>query len=205
MSTGPAGGIPMMVNEPAQVEEMLIQKLREANLANVLRADKTQVLDMEDYLFLEVVLADGAELHRVAVIVDELQRTLGAHGTRVDTIVRALWEVTEVRDHGTAYGKDGAPRAAHEFYITLKSGMRFETVVVEIGWGSMESFRRKLDAKTMGGKADENTVAREIVKIIRKFVARELQRGGASYWDPLRTQRLELNEPAIAFISAQRE
>ncbi len=75
----------------------------------------------------------------------------------------------------------------------------------ELGWGTMESFRRKLGAKTAGGKADENTVNKEIAKIIRKFVDYQLQRGGTSYWDPFGDQRLELNEPAIAFISAQND
>ncbi len=181
----------MMVNEAARVEEMLIRKLREENLSNVLRMDKTQFLDMDDYVFGEVVISDGAELDRVEGIVAGLVETLIARGTRVDSIVRAVWEVTDIRDHGTAYGQDGAPRAAHEFYVGLKSGTRSETIVVEIGWGTMESFKRKSD--------------REIAEIIRTFVNCELKRGGTSYWDPLKDSRVELSEAAIAFIAARAE
>ena len=179
----------MIVNEAEKVQDLLLHKLREEYISNVFRADLTQFLDMDDYVFMEVVLSDGAELGRVEAIVADLKHTLSARGTRVDSIVRAVWEVTDVKDHGTAYGKDGAPRAAHEYYVTLKSGRRPTTVIVEIGWGTMESFKRKGD--------------REITEIIRKFVNYELKRGGTSYWDPLKNSRLELTEAAIAFISGR--
>jgi hypothetical protein len=181
----------MLANNAIQVQDMLLQKLREANLSNVLRMDLSQFLDMEDFVFAEVVLSDGAELDRVEAIVGDLKDAVRACGTKVDCIVRALWEVTQVKDHGTAYGKDGAPRAAHEFYVTVKSGTQVHTVVVEISWGTMEAFRRKRDE--------------EIVKIIRKFVGYQLRRGGTSYWDPLKYPRMELNDAAIAFMSAQQD
>ena len=179
----------MMVNEATKIQEMLVQKLREANLSYLLRMDKTQFLDMEDYVFMEVVISNGAELDRVEAIVADLSQSLSARGTRTDSIVRAVWEVTDVLDHGTAYGQDGAPRAAHEFYVTLKSGARLHTVVVEISWGAMESFK---------GKSNE-----EIAKIVRKFVSYELKRGGTSYWNSVKYPRLKLSEAAISFISAR--
>jgi hypothetical protein len=105
----------MLANEAIQVQDMLLQKLREGNLSNVLRMDLSQFLDMEDFVFAEVVLSDGAELDRVEAIVGELKDAVRARGTKVDCIVRAVWEVTQVKDQGTAYGKDGAPRAAQVF------------------------------------------------------------------------------------------
>jgi hypothetical protein len=119
--------------------------------------------------------------------------------------IRTVWEVADVKDHGTAYGKDGAPRAAHEFCVTLKSGSRFETAVVEITWGTMHWFRQKLGGQTTKGKTEEKRVAEELVAIIRRFVEDELRQGGTSYWDPLKYPRRELNELAIAFLSERRE
>src|SRR5262249_32368758 len=101
----------MMIDEAARVQEMLFEQLREANLSRVLCADKTRFLDMEEYVFMEVVLSDGAELGRVEAIVHDLKETLRGQGRRIDSIVRAVWEVTDVKDHGTAYGADAAPRA----------------------------------------------------------------------------------------------
>lgn len=193
----------MLVNEARRVQHMLLQKLQEVNLTSVLRLDKTQCLDMEDSVFLEVVLSDGAELERVEAIVAELREAVGARGTRVNSIVRSVWEVTDARSDGTAYGKDGAPRAAREFYVTLKSGTRPHTVVVEITWGTVTSFRHMLDTQTSTGKAEGNRVREEVGAITRKFVEFELRQGGTSYWDPLKYPRRELNEPAIVFLSGQ--
>ena len=39
-----------MVNQAREVEELLTRKLQEANLAKIIRSDKSQFLDMEDYV-----------------------------------------------------------------------------------------------------------------------------------------------------------
>lgn len=195
----------MLVNEATHVQDMLLEKLREANLEGLLRRDKSQCLDMEDSVFLEVVLSDGAELERVEAIVAELSEVVGARGTRVDSLVRALWQVIDVTSQGPAYGTDGAPRAAEQFYVALKSGSRMQTTIVEITWGTMALFRHRLDMQTSTGKTDEKRVREEVVAMIRKFVEYELRQGGTSYWNPLKYPRRELNEPAILFLAAERD
>jgi hypothetical protein len=54
----------MLVNEANLVQDMPVGRLREAHLEGVLRPEKSQCLDMDDTVFLEVVLSDGAELER---------------------------------------------------------------------------------------------------------------------------------------------
>jgi len=122
----------MLVNEANLVQDMLVERLREANLESVLLPDQSQCLDMEDSVWLEVVLSEGAEFERVEGIVAKVKGAFGARGTRVDGIIRAIWDVVEVKSHGPAYGKDGSPRAAEEFHATLKSGNRIHNVVVEL-------------------------------------------------------------------------
>jgi hypothetical protein len=160
---------------------------------------------MEDAVFLEVVVSDGAELERVEAMVDELKEHCRARRTRIDSIVRAVWDVVEVKSHGPAYGKDGAPRAAEEFYVTLRSGNRVHVTVVEITWGTMATVRHRLLRGTATGKADEKQLRDEVVALIRKFVECELRQGGTSYWNPVKYPRRELNEPATLFFSTRRD
>jgi hypothetical protein len=171
----------------------------------VLLADNWQCLDMEDSVWLEMVLSDGSELERVEGIVAELKEIFRARGTRVDGIIRAVWDVVEVKSHGPAYGKDGSPRAAEEFYATLKSGNRVHSVVVELTHGANFAVRHRLDGQAATGKADEKQVRDAVVALVRKFVEYELRQGGLGYWNPLKHPRRELNEPAVLFFSAQRD
>jgi len=152
-----------------------------------------------------VVLSDGAELERVEGIVARLKEIFRARGIRVDSLVRAVWDVVDVKSHGPAYGKDGAPRAAEELYLSLKSGNRVHTTVVEITWGTMAAIRYRLGEQAAKGKADEKQVRDEAFGLVRKFVEYELRQGGLGYWDPLQHPRRELNEPAVLFFSARRD
>jgi len=195
----------MLVNEANLVQDMLVERLREAHLESVLRPEKSQCLDMEDHVWLEVVLSDGAELERVEGIVAELKEIFRARGTRVDGIIRAVWDVVDVESHGPAYGKDGSPRAAEEFYATLKSRNRIHTVVVEFTHGATIAVRHRLNGQAATGKADDKQVRDAVVALVRKFVEYELRQGGLGYWDPLKHPRRELNEPAVLFFSTRRD
>jgi len=195
----------MLVNEANLVQDMLLERLREAHLESVLLPDKSQCLDMEDSVWLEMVLSDGAELDRFETVVAEVKHAFGARGIRVDGIVRAVWAVTDVKSHGPAYGKDGAPRAAEEFHVTLQSSKRVETVAVVITWAAKAAIRARLDGQAPTGKAQDNQVRDKVVALVRQFVEYELRQGGLGYWDPLKHQRRELNEPAVLFFSTQRD
>jgi hypothetical protein len=195
----------MLVNEANLVQDMLLERLREAHLESVLLPDKSQCLDMEDSVWLEMVLSDGSELERVEGVVAELKEIFRARGTRVDGIIRAVWDVVEVKSHGPAYGKDGSPRAAEEFYATLKSGNRVHSVVVEFTHGATFAVRQRLDGQAATGKADEKQVRDAVVALVRKFAEYELRQGGLGYWNPLKHPRRELNEPAVLFFSTRRD
>jgi hypothetical protein len=195
----------MLVNEASLVQDMLLERLREAHLESVLLPGKSQCLDMEDSVWLEMVLTDGSELERVEGIVAELKEIFRARGTRVDAIIRAVWDVVEVKSHGPAYGKDGSPRASEEFYATLKSGNRVHSVVVEFTHGATFAVRQRLDGQAATGKADEKQVRDAVVELVRKFAEYELRQGGLGYWNPLKHPRRELNEPAVLFFSTRRD
>lgn len=193
----------MLVNGANLVQEMLVDRLRAAHLEGAVRPEKSQCLDIEDSVWLELVLSDGVELERVEAIVAEVKDAFRARGIRIDGIVRAAWKVTDLQSRGPAYGKDGAPRAAEEFYVTLQSGERVETVAVAITWAANAVIRARLDAEAPTGKAQNNHVRDKVVALVRKFVEYELRQGGLGYWDPVKHQRRELNEPAVLFFSAR--
>jgi hypothetical protein len=195
----------MLVNQANLVQDMLFERLREAHVEEVLCPEKWQCLDMEDSVWLEAVLSDGAELERVEANVAEVKDAFRARGTRVDSIVRAMWNVVDVQSHGPAYGEDGAPRAAEEFYVTLQSGERAETVAVAITSAATAAIRARLDAETQTGKAQDNQVRDKVVALVRKLVEYELRQVGLGYWDPLKHPQREVNEPAVLFFSTQRD
>jgi hypothetical protein len=195
----------MLVAEANLVQDMLVERLREGHLEEIFRPEKSQCLDMEDSVWLEVVLSDGAELERVEAIVAEVKDVFRARGTQVDGIIRAVWDLVEVKSHGPAYGKDRSPRAAEEFYAALKSGKRVHTVVVEFTHGATIAVRHQLDGQAATGKAEDKQVREAIAALVRKFVEYELRQGGLGFWDPLKHPRRELNAPAVLFFSARRD
>jgi hypothetical protein len=195
----------MLVNEANLVQEMLVHRLREVHREGVLHPEKSQCLDMEGSVWLELVLSDGAELERVEAMVAAVREEFRVRGISVDSIVRAVWDVVDVKSNGPAYGKDGAPRAAEEFYVTMRSGNRVHTTVVEITWGTMAAVRYGLGGQAATGKADEKQVRDEVFALVRKFVEYELRQGGLGYWDPLKHPWRELNEAAVLFFSSQRD
>ena len=122
--------------------------------------------------------------------------------------VNKLWEVVEVNYVGPSRTADGGLRAALEFRAQLKSGRRTCQVVVDVFWGAMEFLERKLGLKEfVAGQPDvmerSNLNDEMVNQVVRTFLQYQLAAGGTSYWDPLLHPRLELNEPAMSFISGQ--
>ena len=82
----------------------------------------------------------------------------------------------------------GAPRMAVLYPVDLKSGQGAKRVWVEVTTlASMVFEERDLDEKG----------------IVRTFVAEQLSKGGASYWDPERTERLEINGNMAEYIASR--
>jgi hypothetical protein len=192
----------------AKVESILERRLRDASLSKFVSREKSQFLDLQDELFVEVVLIDGAALDDVNQIVKETAEELRTQGITLDSVVRALWEIVNVNYVGPSRGPSGGLRAALEFRAVLRSGSRDCQVIVDVYSGATEFLERKLGLKEFvsrehgalrQGHLDEEMVAR----MVRGFLQHQLSAGGTSYWNPLRYERLELNDAAMSLLLGQ--
>lgn len=174
-----------------QVEELLESRLKEAGLSKFIHGRQRQFLDLEDELFVELVLTDGTALDEVEKIVRHTAAELKTKGIRLDGVVRALWEVVDVKYVGLSRTPDGGVRAAEEFRGILKSGTRECQVTVDVSEEAVRLLRLKL-----GGDVDEPMIA----ETVGSFLRRQLSQGGTSYWDPLLYPRLDLDGMAMSFL-----
>jgi len=193
---------------PVQVEDLVEGQLRDAGLFKFVSREYSQFLDLGDELFVEVVLTDGTPLSDVEKIVRRTSEEVKAQGIRLDSVVRALWEVEEVHHAGPSRSSSGGLRAAYEFEVTLKSGARRQRVIVDVSWGAVEFLRQKLGLGKFESGSDnalqKGYLSDELLgERVRSFVEHELSAGGTSYWDPILYPRLDLNEAAMLFLVGQ--
>jgi hypothetical protein len=191
-----------------QVEDLVEHQLRDAGLFKFVSREHSQFLDLGDELFVEVVLTDGTPLSDVEKIVRRTSEEVKAQGGRLDSVVRALWEVEEVHYVGPSRSSNGGLRAAYEFEVTLKSGARRQRVIVDVSWSTVEFLRQKLGlGKFISGSENapqESHLTDQLVgERVRSLVEHELSRGGTSYWDPMLYSRLDLDEAAMLFLVGQ--
>lgn len=193
--------------KPAMVEELLERRLRAAGLSEFVDRSQSQFLELQDELFVEVVLTEGIALDDAERIIRYTAQELKNEGITLDGVVRALWEIVEVSYVGPSRAPDGGLRAALEFRAVLRSGRRDCPVTVNVFWGAMEFLERKLDLR---GFADPQGTPRQghldaelLSQMVRRFLQHQLSFGGTSSWNPLLDSRLELNEAAMSFLYGQ--
>jgi hypothetical protein len=117
-----------------QVDDILARRLRESGVSKVLSKEHSQFLDLGEELFVEIVLTDATRLEDAEKIVRDTAQELKAQNIRLDTVIRALWEVVDVSYVGPSRSADGGLRAASEFQVILQSGGRKQSVVVDLSW-----------------------------------------------------------------------
>lgn len=169
----------------SELEQLTRTKLEKAGLLPYVVAEKSQFLDLPEGPFLELVVKDGSKLPEFTAIAEELHRA----DERIDSIVRAVWEVESVDSPLQAYSAEtGGPRAAVQYPVNIRSGSATRRAYVEV---------TLLAGKTF----EQHGLDREAIKhVVAEFTRRELRKGGASYWDPVRFPYLEINGDVAGFI-----
>jgi len=188
----------------AELETILRDRLIAAGVATVLNEDKSQFLDLSDGFFAEIVLNDGSKLTATEQIVRNLRGELQEKGVQLESIVRAIWRVKNIRFIGPARGVSGALKAALEFEATLESGTRECSVSIEVSLAALNKLREKFAlSERVGSPAwtDEGDVHEQTLKkLVEEFLDFQLSSGGTSYWDPIRFPKLELKEAAVSYL-----
>ena len=188
----------------AELETVFRDKLEGAGLVAALNEDQSQFLDLSDGFFAEIVVNDGSKLALAERIVRNVKEELEERGVGVDSIVRAVWTVKEISFIGAARALSGGIKAALEFEAILESGSRQCRVSIELTLAALNKLREKLAlSEKVGfpgwakdGDVDEDSLR----KMVAEFLDFQLSTGGASYWDPIRFPKLELDESAVSYL-----
>jgi hypothetical protein len=162
-------------------------RLNQAGLLPYLDRGESRFLDLEDDFFVELVARDSTKLPEFGRIAEAVK----SENPKVKTLVRAHWEIENVGQPVQAYDipGTGAPRTAVLYPVDLKSGRGAKRIWVEVTTlASMAFDYHKLDEKS----------------IVKEFVAGQLSKGGVSYWDPERSERLEINGDMAEYIASRR-
>ncbi len=162
-------------------------RLNQAGLLPYLDKSESRFLDLEDDFFVELVASDSTKLPEFGRVADAVK----SENPRVKTLVRAHWEIENVGNPAQAYDipGTGAPRFAVLYPVDLKSGQGTQRVWVEVTTLASMTFKHY--------SLDENA-------LVREFVAEQLSKGGASYWDTQRFPRLEINSDRAEYIASRR-
>ena len=188
---------------PAQVEESIERRLRDAGLSKFVNREQSQFLDMQNEVFVEVVLNDGTALGDVEKIIRETVQELKTQGIKLDSVVRALWEILDVSFVGPSRSADGGIRAASLYDVTLKSGNREHHIAVDVFWGALEFLKQKRGLGKLTSKNKREFQNEVVTKAVWSFVQHQLSLGGTSYWSPVLYPRLEMNDAAMLFVFGQ--
>jgi len=181
-----------------ELERLVREKLGAAGLAAYLNEQQSQFLEFPDGLFAELVLNDGSKLIEVERAAREVREALRKPGVEVEVLVRALWQVGDVRHAGkTLSVTPGAFRDAEAFTATLVSGGVKTAVEVDVTSAAWEEIEKEMKS---GAPRTSSSVAEWATEVVRRFLKLRLSFGGANYWDPLEVSQLDLGPPEIAYL-----
>jgi hypothetical protein len=176
-----------LVMAVTDLQAQLEGRLNQAGLLGFLDKSESRFLDLEDDFFVELVARDSTKLPEFGRIAEAVK----SENPKVKTLVRAHWEIERVGQPVQAYDipGTGALRMAVLFPVDLRSGQGASRVWVEV--------------TTLAGMAlGEHGL--NVEGVVRDFVAEQLSKGGASYWDPERFPRLEINSDMAEYIASRK-
>lgn len=189
----------------AEFQKIVQQRLTDAGLGAVIDYESSQFLTVPEGLFAEVVLTDASHQTEASLVLTEIADTLRTQGVELSTIVRSLWQVSDIRYVGPARSPEGGLRTALTFSVELESGHRNHLVPVHVTIAALTVLRQKLGKEKFvmhfGWSPEKGDVdERNISAAIKSYLEVLLERGGMSYWDPLVNRELELNEAAMSYV-----
>jgi hypothetical protein len=175
-----------MVSEK-QIDELLREGLSEHGVLGQL--ENLDLFATPEGVLVEVVLRDASALEQAQQAVRDAERRLEHEHISLLTTVRALWEVNNVQKIDTPSPSGVPPDLLGALFKgSLKSGNRVREVWVAVTSSALRVLRPL-------APNDE-----ALANLARAFLRHRLSIGGAGYWDPIREQRLELDESAAQYL-----
>jgi hypothetical protein len=96
--------------------------LAAAGLQDFIDLKSSQFLDCGSEFFIELVLNDGSKIPDAEGLLGQAAIVLQKGGTILDGVVRAAWEVMNIKPVGHAISSNGYRKASKAFLAELKSG-----------------------------------------------------------------------------------
>jgi len=170
----------------ADLQTQLEGRLAQAGLLPYLDKEESRFVDLEEDYLVELVARDSTKLPEFSRIAEKVE----SENPRVKTLVRAHWEIDSVGQPLPAYNvQTGTPRTAAAYPVYLRSGQGRKEIWLEVSTlASMVFKNHGIDVKD----------------VVREFVAEQLAKGGASYWDPERFPQLEINANMAEYIASRK-
>jgi hypothetical protein len=161
-------------------------RLNQAGLLPYLDKNESRFVDLDEDFLVELVARDSTKLPEFGRVAEEVR----SENPKVKTLVRAHWDIVGVGRPSPVYDpKTGAPRTAAQYPVDLRSGRGTTQIFVEV--------------TTLASMVFKDHVC-EVEQVVREFVAEQLSKGGASYWDPERFPQLEINGDRAEYIASKR-
>jgi hypothetical protein len=189
----------------SELEQLVLEQLRKAGIANAVDRDLSQFLWVGDSFFAEIVLVDGSRQVDAKRVLKDITTDLQAKGTTLDVVIRSKWQVIEVRYIDVARTAEGGLRMALDFRAKLQSGAKEIEVRVDVTIAALTVLRQKLGKNDftmyIGWSPEKGDVEEaNIAAAVKAYLEKLLSQGGTSYWDPLLDRHLDLNESAMSYV-----
>src|SRR5258708_22618383 len=81
----------------SELEKLVLDRLHQAGIANVVDRDVSQFLWVGATFFAEIVLIDGSKQPEAERVLKEVVEDLQRKGTVLDLVVLARWQVVDIR------------------------------------------------------------------------------------------------------------
>jgi hypothetical protein len=175
----------------------LERDLAAAGLGQFIVRESSQFLDFRSDFFVDLVLNDGSKLLEAEGLLAEAAKDLQKVGASLRSVVRADWEVKDIKPIIHAISSNGYPKACKAFMVVLKSGNATCTVSVQVTPSAIGFLRRK-HADT--SRSTDGSIRADELAAVQQYLEHQLSYGGTSYWNPLKYGRLELNERAMLYL-----
>ena len=190
-----------------KLQSTLERRISEAGLTEIYDGQRSQYLNLDGEVFAEIVLKDGSALDIAEKLLRQTAEELAQQGIRLDSVVRALWEVESVEYVDGATTKGFSQLAADEFRAVVKSGRRERHLRVYVTWAATDIVRHKLglrDSNATDSLHPEYFLREILTPLVRGFLEHLLSRGGTGYWNPLQEDSpIMLTATDMSFLLGQ--
>jgi hypothetical protein len=174
--------------EFVEFSSLVQRRLEETRLIDSLDESVSTCIENGSEFFIELVLHNGSEIKRGEDLILEIAKAFREkhQNIRVSGVVRAHWSIKSITYQGNCRDESGLIKSSECFNAELQSGEATQVVEVEVTPSGFDQI-----ASSLGAGPDF------VEQVIRKLLEHDLQKGGESFWHPIRHPKQYLNDVAV--------